>query len=119
MWIRAITNIAPFSAELDKLLTRNRVVGHEFIYGELFIGDLGGRSKTLMMYRYLKHVPVIGHDEVLALANARKLNGRGLSWIDVHLLASAFTSGTRLWTADTRFATAASELGIAFERKHN
>jgi hypothetical protein len=43
------------------------------------------------------------------------LHGRGLGWIDVHLLASAIVGRLQLWTADSRFAGVAKELGIAYE----
>jgi predicted nucleic acid-binding protein len=39
--------------------------------------------------------------------------GRGLGWVDTHLLASAILHRHQVWTADLRFAAVASELGIA------
>jgi predicted nucleic acid-binding protein len=44
----------------------------------------------------------------------RKLNGCGIGWVDVHLLASALVSRSPLWTADSRLEAIASELGIAY-----
>jgi predicted nucleic acid-binding protein len=41
------------------------------------------------------------------------LMGRGLGWIDVHLLASATLAPTTFWTADKRLAGVARELGLA------
>jgi hypothetical protein len=43
------------------------------------------------------------------------LYGRGVGWIDIHLLASAIVGRLRLWTADPRFAGVAKELGVAYE----
>jgi hypothetical protein len=41
--------------------------------------------------------------------------GRGIGYIDVHLLASAILADTAmLWTRDKRLATIADELGCAF-----
>jgi len=43
------------------------------------------------------------------------LHGRGVGWIDVHLLASAIVERLQLWTADPRLAAVAGELGVAYE----
>jgi predicted nucleic acid-binding protein len=51
---------------------------------------------------------------VIEFVRGRKLNGRGVGWIDVHLLASALVSRVRLWTADSRLHAVASELGVAY-----
>jgi hypothetical protein len=44
------------------------------------------------------------------------LNGRGVGWIDIHLLASAVVERLSLWTADPRFAAVAQELGVDYLR---
>jgi len=44
VWIRFLANREPYAAELDRLLERDEVVGHELIFGELLIGDRGGRT---------------------------------------------------------------------------
>ncbi|MGQ0734350.1 MAG: hypothetical protein ACT4QD_11910 [Acidobacteriota bacterium] len=36
------------------------------------------------------------HAEVVAFVRDRKLNGRGIGWIDAHLLASALVGGLKL-----------------------
>ena len=38
--------------------------------------------------------------------------GRGLGWIDVHLLAAATLARIGLWTLDKRLATTARETGL-------
>jgi hypothetical protein len=41
--------------------------------------------------------------------------GRGIGYIDVHLLASVALTGTgRLWTRDRRLAALAAELDLSF-----
>lgn len=49
---------------------------------------------------------------VLELLEARRLWGRGLGWMDMHLLASGLLSGCRVWTLDKKLAQAARELGL-------
>ncbi len=41
--------------------------------------------------------------------------GRGIGYLDVHLLASSALAGARLWTRDKRLAAVASNLKLTFE----
>ena len=117
VWIRFLANKAPFAAELDRLLTDDAVAGHEFVYGELLVGDRGGRQKLLSSYERMEQVPAVPHSDVVAFVRARKIHGRGIGWVDAHLLASALVAGVRLWTADGPLGTIADELGIAYRVK--
>jgi len=114
VWIRFLSNQAPFAAELDRLLTDDAVAGHEFVYGELLAGDRGGRQKRLSSYERMEQVPPVAHSEVVAFVRARNIHGRGIGWIDAHLLASALVAGVQLWTADGPLGTIAEQLGIAY-----
>ncbi len=115
VWIRFLANRAPYAVELDRLLSLNEVAGHELIYGELLIGDRGGRGKLLAAYEQMYQANIVPHRDVVTFVRDRKLHGRGVGWIDIHLLASALVDRLRLWTADPRFATLARELGVAYE----
>ena len=112
VWIRFLANRSPFAGKLGALLAGDEVVGHQLVYGELLIGDLGGRTEVLEAYAKLPQATPIPHREVAALVRARRLNGRGAGWIDMHLLASAIVGRFSLWTADVRFAAIARELGV-------
>src|SRR5580765_3457066 len=89
VWIRFLTNRAPFSKELDRLLADDAVAGHEFVYGELLVGDRGGRQALLSSYERMEQLPAVPHSDVVAFVRARRFHGRGIGWIDAHLLASA------------------------------
>jgi len=115
VWIRFLANRAPYARRLDELLGRDDVSGHAFVYGELLVGDKGGRKALLADYERMDHAPVVPHADVVAFVRDRKLNGRGIGWIDAHLLASALVGRLSLWTADSPLATVATELGIAYE----
>jgi hypothetical protein len=115
VWIRFLSNRAPYAAELDRLLSRDEVSGHDFVYGELLISDKGGRAQLLTDYQQMHQAPVVPHRDVVAFAHDRRLHGRGVGWIDAHLLASALVGRLKLWTADPRLATLAEELQIAYE----
>ena len=114
IWIRFLSNRAPYVAGLDRLLGDREVSGHAFVYGELLIGDKGGRRRLLADYQRMHQAPLVPHQEVVTFVRVRKLHGRGIGWIDVHLLASALVGGTALWTADPRLAAVAGELGIGY-----
>ena len=58
VWIRFLSNRAPFAAGLDALLSRDEVSGHDFVYGELLIGDKGGRKALLANFLRLIPIPV-------------------------------------------------------------
>jgi hypothetical protein len=49
---------------------------------------------------------------VAEFVQVRRLRGRGIGWIDAHLLASAMVERCTLWTADTSLANLAVELGV-------
>lgn len=116
VWVRFLSNRAPYAADLDQLLSRDEASGHELVFGELLIGDNGGRAELLADYQHMDQAQVIPHSDVVEFVRSRKLNGRGLSWIDVHLLASAVVGRLKLWTADATLASAAMELGIGYAK---
>jgi hypothetical protein len=45
VWIRFLSNRAPYAAVLDQLLSRDKGSGHDFVLGELLIGDKGARKR--------------------------------------------------------------------------
>jgi predicted nucleic acid-binding protein len=115
VWIRFLSDRLPHAAELDRLLALEEVSGHAFVYGELLIGDRGGRRKFLESYQRIYQAATVPHTEVVEFVRHRGLHGRGAGWIDIHLLAAALVDGSRLWTMDPRFFVLAKELGIAYE----
>jgi predicted nucleic acid-binding protein len=115
VWIRFLSNRQPYAGELDGLLSRDEVSGHDFVYGELLIGDKGGREQLLANYEQMHQAPAVPHRDVVEFVCDRRLHGRGIGWIDAHLLASALVGRLTLWTTDPRLAVVARELGIAYD----
>ena len=115
VWIRFLSGRSPYATGLEALLSRGDVIGHDFVAGELLIGDKGGRKPLLADYALMHQAPVVPHREVVDFVRQRRLHGRGIGWIDAHLLASALVGRTSLWTADPRLADVATELGINYE----
>lgn len=109
IWIEHFRKGIPrFSVLLNELA----VFTHPFIIGELACGNLKNRSKLLSDLHKLPSAQVVGDPEVLELVEIRKLWGKGLSWTDMHLFASALVTGCVLWTADRSLRQAAMEANI-------
>lgn len=115
VWIRFLGGRAPYARALDGLLSRGDVCGHELVYGELLMGDPAGRRALLADFAAMHRAPIVAHGEVAAFVRQRRLHGRGIGWIDAHLLASALVGRLAFWTADARLAAVARELGVSHD----
>jgi hypothetical protein len=115
IWIRGIAGQEPVRGELDALLATDEVAAHDLVYGELLTGDRGDRREFFAMYERIDKAETVPHDEVVAFVRDRDLSGRGVGWVDVHLLASAIAGRMKLWTADRLFAEAAEQLGVGYK----
>ena len=98
---------------LADLLEENAVVMHPFIVGEIACGSLTDRVLTLDLLQHLPMAAVAESAEVLGYIERHRLHGKGIGYVDVHLLASAALGGTKLWTRDKRLLTVARALGCA------
>ena len=98
---------------LAKRLSDGLVLMHPFVTGELACGNLKDRAAILTDLEALPPARVASNPEVRQLVEERKLWGRGLGWIDAHLLASALLSNCQFWTLDKRLEHTAAELGLS------
>lgn len=102
--------------KLASLLDSNLVLTHPFVVGELACGNLRNRESMLGLLQALPQATVATDTEVLFFIERHALMGRGIGYIDAHLLASASLSNTaRLWTRDARLGKVAAEMGRAYE----
>ena len=85
---------------------------HPFISGELACGNLKSRAAVLADLQALPAARLASNAEVLQLVEDRRLWGRGLGWVDVHLPAAALLSGRGFWTVDKKLRDGATELGL-------
>jgi predicted nucleic acid-binding protein len=102
--------------ELGERLRRGDVVMHPFVVGELACGNFSNRKETLELLQQLRSVTVAEHDEVMTFIRAQKLYGRGVGYVDVHLLAAATIERCQLWTLDKRLNAVATNMGITVNR---
>jgi len=89
------------------------------VIGELALGNLRPRDPFLSDLRELPQAIVAEDEEVIRLIDRQALFGRGIGYVDAHLLAAArLTAGSRLWTRDRRLQGVAIELGLAAALSH-
>lgn len=104
------------SSALGEALEREEVMTHPFVIGELACGNLKNRREVLDLLAALPSTVVATGEETLHFIDQRRLMGRGIGWVDVHLLASVMmTEAAQLWTRDKRLGAIAAELRIGFE----
>jgi predicted nucleic acid-binding protein len=107
-------------AQLVDMLESNTVVIHPFVVGEIACGSLADRALTLDLLQHLPLAAVAESDEILDYIERHNLHGKGIGYVDVHLLASAAIGETKLWTRDKRLLAVARDLGCALSdnREH-
>lgn len=116
IWIDYIR--AGSDERLDYLLDGESVVMHDFVFGEIAMGSPKNRKPLLATLGRLHRIPTARHSEVMTLVESAKLFGLGLTYVDVHLLASAQASAdlepVRLWTRDIELSKQARRFGVAY-----
>lgn len=101
---------------LGEALEREEVLSHPFVIGELACGELANRREVLKLLLTLPASPLATDGEALRFIEDRQLMGKGIGYIDVHLLASVILAeGTRLWTRDKRLAAIATQFEVGLE----
>ncbi|MDO9147196.1 MAG: type II toxin-antitoxin system VapC family toxin [Hydrogenophaga sp.] len=108
-----IDHLRQGDAGLAAALQQGRVGIHPFVVGELACGNLRARAEVLGLLQALPPLAVATDQEVLFFIGAHALMGRGIGYVDVHLLAAARLAGVPFWTRDKRLAAVAADLGLA------
>ena len=99
---------------LSNLLAAGRVLAHPFVTGELALGNLRQRAIILEALSDLPQAKVATDMEVRHFIDAQALFGRGIGYVDAHLLASVrLTAGAVIWTRDKRLHGVADRLKLA------
>ena len=102
-------------ARLEALLLDGEVVCHPFVIGELACGNIKNRTEILTLLQALPKAPTIDLAEYLYFVEQNQLNGIGIGFVDVHLIASALLIGISFWTNDRKLKQAARELNVLYE----
>jgi len=105
-----VSHLRDGNAELANLLNDGRVLCHPLIVGELACGNLKDRAIILSFLHLLPMSIEAEHDEVLSFIENNRLMGKGMGYVDVHLIASAVLTGVPIWTLDKKLAQTADSL---------
>jgi hypothetical protein len=101
--------------ELATLLNSGQVLMHPFVLGELACGNLRQRAEVLSLLQNLPQATVAQEEEVLFYIERHELMGRGIGYVDAHLMAAvALDGGARLWTRDKRLHMLTDNQGMAY-----
>jgi predicted nucleic acid-binding protein len=114
-----IAHLRVADERLAALLQESAVLSHPFVIGEIAFGNLRQRHAVLTDLLELPQAAVAEPEEVLHLINEQSLFGRGIGYVDAHLVASVrLTPDASLWTYDRRLQEIAAELGLAAMLPH-
>ena len=102
--------------ELAALAEQDRIVVHPMVIGELALGALRSRAEVLGDLRDLRAARMAEPEEVLGLVERHTLWGRGIGWVDAHLLASSLLDDVKLWTMDKHLGRVAKDLGTLWAK---
>ena len=113
VWIDHLRNA---NSRLAEALEYEGVLMHPLVLGELSCGELKKRREVLNLLTTLPAGVVATDEETLRFIERHRLMGKGIGYIDAHLLASAtLTEAATLWTKDKRLSAIAAQLRIGFE----
>ena len=108
-----IDHLRSGNSALATLLQNEVVCTHDFVIGELACGNLSKRAEVLSLLQALPRLSSATENEALFFIEQQHLMGRGIGYVDAHLLAAAVIRGIPLWTKDKRLMTIAIEKGWA------
>lgn len=113
VWIEFLRKGDPL---LSDLLNEGKVITHPFVVGELRLGNIPKRQH---FFNLIENLPVCNQatdEEVTFLIEENKLYGKGIGYIDAHILASAIITSSPLWTLDKRLGAILKKLKSTKQR---
>jgi predicted nucleic acid-binding protein len=99
---------------LATLLQSEVVCTHDFVIGELACGNLRNRAEVLGLLQSLPRLSAATEGETLFFIEQQHVMGRGVGYIDAHLLAAAVIRDILIWTKDKRLMAIAEEKNWAY-----
>lgn len=113
VWIDHFRKAIP---PLVEALEGEDVLIHPFVIGELACGELARRREVLDLLSALPSSAVATDEETLHFIEQHRLMGKGIGYIDAHLLTSVILTETaQLWTRDKNLGAIGARLRIGFE----
>ena len=114
VWINHLRNN---DRHLEKLLFNGSVVCHPHIIGELACGNMKNRQEIISLLQALPQISLADFEEFLFFIEQNQLHGKGIGFVDIHLLASAKLGQLPLWSADKRLQSVSASLNLEYKIK--
>jgi len=107
-----IDHIRSSNVRLVSLLEADLVVMHPWVLGELASGNLADRPAMLYLLKSMPQAAPASDDELLFFMEKHCIWGKGVGYLDMHLLAAAALASLKIWTRDRRLGEVAALLGL-------
>jgi predicted nucleic acid-binding protein len=109
-----VSHLRAGNARLADLLNDGKVLCHPLIVGELACGNLKDRAVILSFLQLLPMSIEAEHDEVLSFIENNRFMGKGMGFVDFHLIVSAVLTGVPVWTLDQKLVQVTDRLHIKY-----
>lgn len=100
------------NSDLVSLLTEGQVLTHPYVIGEIACGGHRQRQQILSLLPLLPQATMATNEEVLRLIDDYELFGKGIGWVDAHLLSACLLSASTLWTLDKKLLRLARTVSV-------
>ena len=112
VWIDFFRGALPL---VKDLLLVGHIVHPPTVTGELAMGNLRERSRTIAFLQQLEPLALPADQAVLNFVCDNDLYGTGIGWGDAQIVSAVAHAGRcRLWTRDKRLHDQALRLGLAY-----
>lgn len=100
------------SSQLIEFLMAGKVVTHELVLGELSLAHFNKKDRELILERLhaLEKIETSRHQDVYEFSLENKLSGKGIGWIDCHLLHTCVKENLQLLTLDKNLSILKNKL---------
>ena len=103
--------------QLQRLVANGKLYNHPFVTGELAAGSIQVRHRVISLLRGLPQLGVASETDFYTFIERENLNGLGLGFVDLHLLAAVkHAGGALLWTHDRRLEEQARRLDLNLDQ---
>lgn len=92
---------------IQDMIIEDRVAMHPYIYGELLLGGLAEKARSLLLA--IEPVNVIHQEAVFSFILKNRMKIRGIGWVDVNILISALSYKHRVYTFDENLTKVSRE----------
>ena len=102
-------------SNLIRHLSAGELVMHSMVMGELACGNLRDRAAAMNLLGAIPRIGELTNGDVIACIEKDALAGRGIGFVDAHLLCAVNArQGARLWTRDRGLKGIAEDFGVAY-----